>query len=120
MQIPPGTTLSLEFSLTPDFRFETNNDGYYTLLVDMPLWYAHHYKDQGNFDEANPLYYTGCFNRIVPEFYGVKNPGADCRIWDCTGERTMNAYGFYKGLGKPKQEYLPKCTATNSTGPEYP
>jgi hypothetical protein len=115
MRIPPGTTLNMEFVLKPDFKFQSEIDGYYYLFIDLPFWYPHSFHVDEFQSEEEAHYYTGCFNRVVPEFYGVKNPGADCLIWDCTGERTA--------IGHPMREILshrkPDCMATHAAGPDY-
>jgi hypothetical protein len=119
MLIPPGTTLSMEFGLRPFHRYEAKDDGYYAIEVRMPLWYSHLYQKDPyspyQLGEDDAEYYTGCFNRVVPEFYGVKTPGADCGIWDCTGQRTDDGYPLREILSHRK----PDCTATQAIGPDY-
>lgn len=115
MKIPPGTTLSVEFGLTPEFYYDSEKDGYYYLLIDMTYWYPQSFYTHQFQDEEKARYYTGCFNRNVPEFYGVKKGAPDCRIWDCTGERTTEGYPFRD----EKESYRAKCDATDATGPKY-
>ena len=114
MHIPPGTTMSVEVALEPDFVYRTQDDGYYFLRVDMTYWYPNSFKQKFQGEES-AIYYTGCFNQVVHEFYGVKKGGADCLIWDCTGERTE--YGFE--LRAARGTYRPNCNATQAIGPDY-
>jgi len=87
VSIHAGEPKSIEFQFASQDHFVSTTDGYYHIEVDMPAFYPPYMEHGEGID--NLFYTTGCFNHGVREFYGVKDPGADCRIWDCTGSATM-------------------------------
>lgn len=107
--LPPGTTKSIEVEIHPQAQYSTGKDGYYYIDVGLPSFYPNEMRqpDQGVEDAE---YVTGCFNHSVPEFYGI-SPGADCRIWDCTGAWTLDEYQ----LSDVHPHH--SCTLTHAKGP---
>lgn len=110
--IAPGQTLNVEVALQPGIHFMTEDNGYHHIQVRMASWYSPGDKSKSRPDAD---YYTGCFNDLVQEFYGIKNPGPDCGIWDCTGSWTRHEY-FMRDL---RGTYRADCSATEHIGPQY-
>jgi hypothetical protein len=112
--IPPGRTLQVEVEM-PMVHLE-GDEGYYYISVDLLSDYPRSYykPHQSAKDET---YFTGCFNHDLPEFYGIMEDKAACRIWDCSGERTETWGGVdLKHVNPPAS---PVCRATKAIGP-YP
>jgi hypothetical protein len=110
-EVPPNGIITAEvgFSLNNSFH---GNEGYYDIYVSTQTRWM-----------SGTEYRTGCFNRDVPEFYGVRPDGPDCEYWDCTGYPTVYGDDKYHSFGKPGPhtwQYfwtLPTCTATDAIGP---
>lgn len=86
IEIPPGSRGQAEFAFLPTQHFR-GNEGYYTIAS---RWFVHinvEGPEKGNRGWGSD-YFTGCFNRAVPEFFGVHPQGPACYYYDRQGTTT--------------------------------
>ena len=134
IELSPGKTVQVEVLLPLAHQYY-GQGGLYVLSVEMESFYPHSQVPKGQgYDESDSftvgdstVYYTGCFNHDVPEFYGHKPGGVDCLIWDCTGYTTEEAdhqtprfRTDYNPQGWPDYKprgWQPHCVASYARGP---
>jgi hypothetical protein len=75
---PPGTNYTIQFAFWPDPQYY-GRQGYYELELSTDAYYpvGSPFHNQSGGD----MYWTGCFNQNVIEFYGISDNLPDCNIY---------------------------------------